>query len=499
MLEASIVADKSPSGRILVVDDNPGVCEMLKDVLERDGYDPVVCSNPEKALSISETESFGLAFVDINLPGISGLELAARLRARGSCLEVVFITGSGMIEHAVQAIKLGASDFLRKPFNLTELQICLRRYEERNFLKEQIQLAEKRYFDLVQGLPLLVFVLRRDLRIDFINHACLSILGYAPEEVCHVPNWFPEHIHLADRSRVLQCFQSMFESGGPAFSTDCRLIHKKGRLIYTIIKSISSTRCLVDSGVECVEGAIVDITDRVFLEKAVVQKEKLRTLGAISAEVAHEIRNPLVAIGGFARRLQKKGMNQPELEIILNESGRLEKMLGRIRNYLQPMECQIEQCSINSIVESSIDLLSPEIEQRRIDCQLHLAPDMAMAYVDREILGQVCINLVRNAVEALGQDGVLKIRTLEGDQSFHIEFRNKSTRPAPKSPENLFLPFEEGGQSVGLPLCQRLLKTMEGTLSYSAEQEEIVFTVSLPKMTNLTQPGHIHSQTGPGP
>ncbi|MHC1728382.1 MAG: response regulator [Syntrophobacteraceae bacterium] len=487
------MTDKSPSGKILVVDDNPDVCDMLKELLEHDGYDPVVCSDPEKALSISETESFGLALIDINLPGISGLDLAARLRERGSCREVVFITGSGMIEHAVQAIKLGASDFLRKPFNLTELQICLRRYQERHFLKEQIQLAEKRYFDLVQSLPLLVFVLRKDLQIDFINHACLSILGYAPEEVCHVQDWFPKHIHHADRPRVLQCFQSMFESGGPAFSIDCRLIHKKGRLIYTIIKTISSIRCLVDSGMECVEGAIVDITDRVFLEKAVVQKEKLRTLGAISAEVAHEIRNPLVAIGGFARRLQKKGMNQPELEIILSESGRLEKMLGRIRNYLQPMECLIEQCSINSIVQSSIDLLSPEIEQRRIDCQLHFAPDMAMAYVDREILGQVCINLVRNAVEALGQDGLLKIHTMESEQSFHIEFRNKSTQPPPKPPESIFLPFDQGGQSVGLPLCQRLLKTMEGTLSYAEEQEEIMFTISLPKMTNLTQPGGISS------
>ncbi|SPF35274.1 putative Histidine kinase [Syntrophobacter sp. SbD1] len=487
-----MVTDQLPSVKILVVDDDPGICDMLKEVLEHKGYDPVICSTPVKALSLSENESFGLAFVDINLPGMSGLELATKLRERGSCLEVVFITGSDMIEHAVQAVKLGASDFLRKPFSFAELGICLHHYEERSSLKRQIQLAEKRYFDLVQGLPLLIFVLRKDLRLDFINQASLSILGYTPEEVIEVPDWFSEHIHHEDRSRVLEFFQSMFDSEVPGFSTDCRLVHRKGRLIYAIIKSISTRRCLDDSGMECVDGAIVDITDRVFLEKSLVQREKLKTLGAISAEVAHEIRNPLVSIGGFARRLQKKGMNQPELDIILSESGRLERILGRIRDYLKPVEVQLEECSINSIVEKSLDLLSPEIERMHIRCRLDLAPAMALAYVDRDVLGQVCINLIRNAVAAIGKGGTLNIRTLEGEQSFHLEFRNRSTSPPLKNPERLFLPFDEGGQSIGLPLCQRLLKTMEGTISYAEEQGEIAFTVSLPKVTQ--PPGRIPFQ-----
>lgn len=483
-----MVADQLHSRKILVVDDNPGICDILREVLKFKGYDPVVCSNPVEALSIAEDESFGLAFVDINLPGMSGLDLATQLRERSSCLEVVFITGSDMIEHAVQAIKLGASDYLRKPFSFTELGICLSRYEERSTLKKRIQLAERRYFELVQGLPLLVFVLRKDLRLDFINQACLSMLGYAPEEIIDVPDWLPEHIHPEDRSRVMQFFQSMFDSGVPGFSTDCRLIHRKARLVHAIIKSISSCRCLYDSDVECVEGAIVDITDRVFLEKSLVQKEKLRTLGAISAEVAHEIRNPLVSIGGFARRLQKKGMNHPELDIILSEAGRLERMLTRIRNYLKPLEVRIEECSINSIVAGSLDLLSPEIERRLIHCDLDLAPNMAKAYVDREVLGQVCINLIRNALEAIDKGGTLKVQTYECEQNFHLAFRNRSTKPPLRDPESLFLPFDEGGQSIGLPLCQRLLKTMEGTLSYTEEQGEIVFTVLLPKVTKLSEP-----------
>jgi signal transduction histidine kinase len=70
--------------------------------------------------------------------------------------------------------------------------------------------------------------------------------------------------------------------------------------------------------------------------KAMLQEEKLKTLGSISAQMAHEIRNPLMAIGGFARRLQAKNPDSFELEIIVQESSRLEQILKRIESYLRP-------------------------------------------------------------------------------------------------------------------------------------------------------------------
>ena len=92
------------------------------------------------------------------------------------------------------------------------------------------------------------------------------------------------------------------------------------------------------------------------------------------------------------------------------------------------MEFQLEECSINSIVEKSLDLLSPEIKRMHISCRLDLAPAMALAYVDRDVLGQVCINLIRNAVAAIGKGGTLNIRTLEGEQSFRIDGRHPFIR-----------------------------------------------------------------------
>ena len=224
-----------------------------------------------------------------------------------------------------------------------------------------------------------------------------------------------------------------------------------------------------------------EIDDRKRLEKALAQKEKLETLGAIAAEVAHEIRNPLVSIGGFARRLSKRFPDLSECEIILNESQRLERILSRIRNYLKPVDIRLQECSINTITADCVELLSPETESKGVKCRLDLDPELSSVYADPTILAQIFINLIRNAIEAMNVNEVLTIKTFESDQDIQIEFRNRASAQKLKQPQLLFMPFAEGGESIGLPLSHRLLKDMGGLLSFTQEKDFMVFTVSIPK------------------
>ena len=217
------------------------------------------------------------------------------------------------------------------------------------------------------------------------------------------------------------------------------------------------------------------------MQKAIVQKEKLNTLGTIAAEVAHEIRNPLVSLGGFARRLQQKLPDLSECDIILQESQRLEKILSRISGYLKPVEVHPQECSVNTIISNCVDLLSPETELRRVMCQLDLHPDLSDVYTDPDILTQIFVNLILNAAEAMDNGGSLTIRTFESEQDLYIEFKNPGSGREVEHPELLFMPFDEGGESIGLPLCYRLLKNMGGLLSFSQEEDHMLFTVSLPK------------------
>lgn len=468
---------------ILVVDDDPSIGILLADALKVEGYQTMICTHPQDALAVSEQKSFELALIDINLPDMSGLEVASKIKHHNPLLDVVFITGYGTFDNAVQAIKIGAYDYLKKPFSINDLNLCLKRFQERRTLKEKVKRAEQRYFHLVQNLPLLVYAICSDFNLAFVNQACFSMLGYTQDEAMNIPNWFLELIHPEDRELVTKQFDSAFRSDRSPFSIECRLIHKKGHSIHVIIKSIPHHDYETDPEVKPLEGIIMDITDRVFLEKALVQKEKLKTLGAISAEVAHEIRNPLVSIGGFARRLLKKSPDLRELEIILCESKRLEKILDRIRNYLKPVKLCAQECSVNRIINECVDLLSPEIEEKGIQCRLNLDSELPVAYADPDILTQVFINLIRNAGAAVVQGEILDIKTYESDQTLHIDFRNPFHGKKVKDPETIFLPLDEGGQSIGLPLCYRLIKNMGGILSLSQERENTVFTISLPKTT----------------
>jgi PAS domain S-box-containing protein len=467
--------------KVLVVDDERLTCEIVSEVLSSENCLPHICTLPGEALDAAKEQNFALAFIDINMPGMDGIHLAKHIRERDPFCDIIMMTGYASIDNAIQAIKIGATDYLRKPFSACEIVLCIGRYRERKALREMISKAEQRYHRLVQNVPMLIFRLRRDTRLDFVNQACLPILGYTPQEAVRELDWLMERIHLEDRERVGGLLKSAFESEQSTQTAECRLMHKEDRLIYALIKCISNTGCTTEDETECIEGIIVDITDRVLLEKALVQREKLKTLGAIAAEVAHEIRNPLVSIGGFARRLQKRLPDAHEAGIILRESERLERLLGRIRNYLAPVEIQLQDCSINDIVSNCVELLSPEIRRREVVCRLDLSTDLPQIAVDPDILAEVCINLIRNALAAMEKRGALVIKTFETEQNLLIDFKNELGAVKLKQPEHLFLPLDEGGESIGLPLSYRLLKNMGGLLSFVEKENQVIFTVSIPK------------------
>ncbi|MDY6972797.1 MAG: response regulator [Thermodesulfobacteriota bacterium] len=466
---------------ILVVDDEPSVATVIAGAISVEGYIPVVCTHPHEALSLYDKKSFALAFIDINLPEMTGLELAASLKRRDPQQEVVFITGHGTLDSAVEAIKIGANDYLRKPISINQIRLCLRHFQERKILRKRIGLVESRHLHLVQNVPSIIYVLRNDFRLEFINRACLTILGYSPEEALSIPNWFMERIHHKDRERVLELFRSAFSYGGSSFSAECRLIHRSGYIIHSIVKSIAHGVDEEGHEKEHLEGIIVDITDRVLLEKAMVQKEKIKTIIDISAEVAHEIRNPLIPIGGFARRLHRKFPELREGDIILREAKRLEEVLNRITQYLKQVEINCQESSVNGMVNDCIRLLSDEINHNGITCRLDLDSSLGTLYIDEAILTHVFNGIIQNAVKEMEKGETLTIKSFASDQYLHIDFMIDAPGREVKDPELFFLPFDEGNHRLGLPLRYRLVREIGALLSFAQEEDRVHFTVSFPK------------------
>ncbi len=303
----------------------------------------------------------------------------------------------------------------------------------------------------------------------------------------HTPHWFLTRVHPSDVPKVQRAFLEAFERQRP-FSLECRMLHKKGAEQHGIIRSVPSTPELAEG--QCIQAVFLDISDRVYIEKAMIQSEKIKTLGTISAEVAHEVRNPLMSIAGFARRLSRKIPDAPEASIILREAMRLEKLLNRIREFLRTLEAKGTECKVNEVLGECIRALYTELDRAGVWCMMDTDDSIPSAAVDMYSLRDVCITLVRAVISGIRKGGVCGIRTYESNQTLHIEFRRIVGEDEMHDSEALFMPFDENGEDSDLPTTYRMVKSMGGILSLTTDYGYLTYAVSLPVYgsTSLIQP-----------
>jgi two-component system response regulator PilR (NtrC family) len=142
--------------RILVVDDDSSIRNMLAIVLKKAGFDAICAENGEAALEKLNKDSFDLVISDIKMPGISGIELLKKIKALNAEVPVIMITAYASANDAVEAMKLGAEDYITKPFNIDELSIIVersiyRRSIERENIQLKSRLTEKEKFENIVG------------------------------------------------------------------------------------------------------------------------------------------------------------------------------------------------------------------------------------------------------------------------------------------------------------------------------------------------------------
>jgi two-component system response regulator PilR (NtrC family) len=129
--------------RILVVDDELSMREFLSILLEREGYDVTVASSAEEALRMMESALFDLVLSDVNMPGLSGIELLARIKEKSPETAVLMLTAFSTADQAVEAMKLGAYDYIFKPFKNEEIKQLIKNALEKQGLKRENILLKK--------------------------------------------------------------------------------------------------------------------------------------------------------------------------------------------------------------------------------------------------------------------------------------------------------------------------------------------------------------------
>jgi two-component system response regulator HydG len=143
-------AEVDPAGTILVVDDEPELCNALSKLLRRNGYDVLTAGDGEAALEILRAQEVHLVLTDLLMPRMGGLDLLKAARVVAPATEIVIITGHGTIEAAVDAMKMGAYDFIEKPFtSTTTLNTVRKALEKQQLIAENLEL--RRRLEEIQG------------------------------------------------------------------------------------------------------------------------------------------------------------------------------------------------------------------------------------------------------------------------------------------------------------------------------------------------------------
>src|SRR5918911_871661 len=138
---------------VLIVDDERTLARSVKVFLTESGYEAEVASDAEHALELLERLRPDVVFADVRLPGMSGIELLRRIREFDAAIPVIIMTAYGTIEGAVEAVKLGAFDYLKKPVDLEELKLLADRARATSLLKEELSYYRRRAAGAIGELP----------------------------------------------------------------------------------------------------------------------------------------------------------------------------------------------------------------------------------------------------------------------------------------------------------------------------------------------------------
>jgi two-component system, NtrC family, sensor histidine kinase HydH len=228
------------------------------------------------------------------------------------------------------------------------------------------------------------------------------------------------------------------------------------------------------------------------MHKQLVHSEKMAALGTMMAEIAHEIRNPLVSIGGFTRRLAKKVRNEDTkryIDIIMSEVTRLEGIINDNLQYIKEAPAQRGEEDLNAAVEDILTLYAEELLQKNIRVEKSLDAAISPLLIDVAQMRQAIINLVTNAMEAMESGGVLTIRTyrIPGSGQVAVEIGDTGVGVTPQAMESMFNPYyttKQRGTGLGLPITRRIITAHGGTIEVGRRDEGgAVFTIKLPYMT----------------
>jgi signal transduction histidine kinase len=221
--------------------------------------------------------------------------------------------------------------------------------------------------------------------------------------------------------------------------------------------------------------------------------DRLASLGTLTAGLAHEIRNPLVAIKTFTQllpeRFEDEEFRSHFLNIASSEVDRISSLVTELLEFARPSDPKLEFENINSILEGMILLVSTETKKKQIHIIKNYSSDLPPIKVDREQIKQVFLNILLNSIEATPEKGEITVKTRSfeksgGESYLQIEFTDTGRGIPAEHLEDIFTPFfttKQKGSGLGLSISHQIVQDHRGYIDVESELNKgTSFFINLP-------------------
>jgi len=326
--------------------------------------------------------------------------------------------------------------------------------------------------------------------VTFWNNGAEKIFGYRAEEIVGKPFEILLPPDLREK-REMEYIRRHIEERG--YLRNYQTIHlaKDGR---SVPVEVTRTALRDEAGRYVGSSAILrDITERKQLEEQLLHAERLASIGRMAAKVAHEIRSPLSSISLNAELLQDEvgrfSNGQTEeaeclLTSIISEVDRLASLTEEYLQFSRLPEARFELSDVNRLIESVLNFVSEECASHGVAVHAELDKRIPPLFLDKKQLRQACLNLFKNALEAMPDGGRLDVVTRLGRNAVEIEVRDTGEGIRPEDIGRIFDPFfttKDVGTGLGLPLTKQIIHEHGGQITCeSIVNQGTTFTITLP-------------------
>lgn len=337
---------------------------------------------------------------------------------------------------------------------------------ENTRLFEQVAQAEQELENIFESISDKVFFTTKDYVIKKVNRAVCEKLGKKPEEIIGKRCYEVFHGRSEPRKRcphhkTIETKMSYVEEleepflGGTFITSSSPIFDNNGEFIGTV-------------------NVMRDITEMKKLREELIFTQRMAALGEVAARVAHDIRNPLVSIGGFARRLERnlEGPLKEYAEIIVKEISGLEVILMEILSYVRGVSLERQMVRVDSLVDELSAMIKSELDEREIRLVKELNAPFEIL-MDPGNIKEALLNILTNAIHAIGRNGEIVIRTYKEKDFIVIEIKDTGVGIPEDAMPFIFDPFfttkGSGSTGLGLTITHKIIEKHKGRVEVESK------------------------------